>query len=212
MKRKWLIGIAIIIAIGILWFYDVQRFLTLDAIRSFVDQFGFFAPLVFGIIYFFAVVFLLPASLFTVISGTLFGPLWGTVIVVIASTLAAWTAFLIARRLGGEAIYKRGEGGLIHKLVNRIDKEVAKNGFKAFFIARCLFLPYIAFSYASGLVKAARAKDFVLATFFTNIIFSFAFVYLGDQLLEGPKALILPVILIVIVLSVPRIVKRFKKI
>ncbi len=66
-------------------------------------------------------------------------------------------------------------------------------------------------SYAAGLVRTAKLKDFALATFLTNIIGSFSFVYFGSQLDAGWKALILPIGLILLTLLIPKIVKKYQK-
>jgi uncharacterized membrane protein YdjX (TVP38/TMEM64 family) len=68
-------------------------------------------------------------------------------------------------------------------------------------------VPYIPASYAAGLIKEAKAKDHFFGTLVTNMIFSPAFVFFGDSLMKGPKALLLPAGLIVVVLLVPRIIK-----
>lgn len=62
-------------------------------------------------------------------------------------------------------------------------------------------------SYAAGLVRTAKLRDFALATFLTNIIGGFVFVYFGDQLGSGLKNLLLPASLIIISLLIPRIIR-----
>jgi uncharacterized membrane protein YdjX (TVP38/TMEM64 family) len=209
---KVLVPVLLIVALALVYFLTpLPSLLTEKTIRSFIEPFGVFAPIVFGIIYFVAVLFFLPASVFSVLAGLIFGKLWGTVIVVISATLAGTAAFGIARHFGKETAQKLCGKGRLGGWVKKIDDYVKAHGFQSFFIIRCLFLPYMPVSYAAGMVPAAKLRDFVLGTFVTNIIFSFMFVYLGDNLLKGPKALILPLVLVVLALQIPKVLKRFKK-
>lgn len=214
MKRSYsnkLVLLLILIAAILLYFFTPLKEYTSPAkITALVNATGPFGPIVFAAIYYVITLLFFSAAAFSVIAGTLFGNLWGTVIVVIAATLSAQSAFLIARALGAGVIEKLGtHGSSVTKLINYVQTGVKKNGFQFFFIMRCLFVPYIPASYAAGLVTEASAWQFFFATLLTNMIFSPAFVYLGDNLTNGPKALLLPVILIILVLSVPKILKKF---
>jgi uncharacterized membrane protein YdjX (TVP38/TMEM64 family) len=214
MKKHFkLLGLVavFIVAIAVYTFTPVKQYLTEEALRAFLTPFGMYAPLAYGVLYFVLILFLLPASVFTVLAGLLFGKLVGTTVVVIAATAAACSAFILSRYFGEGAAKKLVRSPSLGKWVKKIEKQCAMNGFQFFFIMRCLFLPYMLVSYACGLVECAKLRDFVTATFLTNVIFSFMFVYLGDSLFKGPKALILPVIMVVLALQVPRVIKKYKK-
>lgn len=184
---------------------------SLGKLETFIRSHGIWAPFAFALIYYFATLFFLSAAVLTILSGVLFGKLWGSVLVVFIATVAAQTGFFLSHRYGSGIFDKVGkQGGTIKRLVDKLNTGIEHNGFRAFFILRCLFLPYMPLSYAAGLVKKAKARDFFLATFFTNAIFSPVFVFFGDALLQGPKALFLPAVLIVLVLLVPRFVKFFQ--
>jgi uncharacterized membrane protein YdjX (TVP38/TMEM64 family) len=200
---------AIFMVIFLVREFQLLQYLNKESLETFLEPFGVFAPMVFMLIYYVITLLFVSATAFTIISGLLFGKLWGSVYVIIAASLSALTAFYISRYFGKDILEKLPEKG-VGKLIRTLNAKIEHNCFKSFFVMRSLFLPYIPLSYAAGLVKKANAKDFFLATLITNIIFTPAFTYLGDSLLEGPKALILPVILIVLVLLVPKIVKRFK--
>eukprot|EP00899_Mesostigma_viride_P005283 jgi/Mesvir1/14756/Mv05398-RA.1 len=66
--------------------------------------------LYYTLAYVLAAVLFVPGSILTVAAGFLFGPLAGTAVVSVASTLAAATAFLIARYLARPQVLKRLEG------------------------------------------------------------------------------------------------------
>lgn len=211
---KKIIIALLVLALAILLFTqisEIQRFLDPELLKSTIESFGIFGPAVFIVMYFTAVMLFISSTIFTILGGVLFGKLWGSIYVIFAATLAAQVAFFVGRRLSGKKISalksKRGIG----TLVKTIEAKTDKNGAVSVFVLRALFLPYIALSYAAGTIPTLKARDFFLGTFFSNIIFVPAFVYLGESLLKGPKALIIPVIMIMLVLSVPKIVKKFQK-
>jgi uncharacterized membrane protein YdjX (TVP38/TMEM64 family) len=217
MKKilKWGLVIFIVAVVVTLilyygWVEAIKNFLKPDNLKIFIDQFGVWAPLVFMALYYGLVLAFISAAAFSVLAGLLFGKLWGSIYVIIAATLAAQTAFLITRQLGPDKLKtlkaKKGIGNLIEK----VEVQTKEHGFKSIFLMRCLFAPYIPLSYASGVINTLKARDFFGATLLTNIIFTPAFVFLGDSLFAGPKALILPVVLVTLVLAVPKIIKKLK--
>jgi len=196
---------------------EIKEFLKPESLKTFIKSFGIWAPLIFMAIYYTLVMALFSAAIFTILAGILFGKFWGSIYVIIAATTAAQTGFIIIKKLNNHSESQQNKTSqweknkLIQPLIKILEKKLKKNGFRNFFILRCLFLPYMPLSYAAGFIKTAKAKDFFFATLFTNMIFSPAFVFLGDNLLAGPKALILPIILIIGVLLVPKILKKFHK-
>jgi uncharacterized membrane protein YdjX (TVP38/TMEM64 family) len=214
MNKKYLkLIVAFLLILGIIMaipLLNLKQYLNPEYLKTLVLSFGIFAPLVFMGIYYGLTLMFVSAAAFTIIAGLLFGKLWGSIYVVIAATLSAQTAFYIARHLGKDVLQKLPKKG-IGELVHTIENKLQKNGFQSLFIMRCMFIPYIPLSYATGLIQKAKAQDFFFATLLTNMIFSPAFVFFGDSLLKGPQALILPVILIILVLLVPKIIKKLKK-
>lgn len=214
-KHKLLIlALGLLTLVWIFYFTDLfealKNFIKVENLKNFIDQFGLLAPLVFIALYYGLVLAFVSAAAFSVLSGLLFGKVWGSIYVIIAATLAAQTAFVITRQISSEKLESLKQKKGIGTLIKKIESKTENHGFKSIFLLRCLFAPYIPLSYAAGVIKTLKAKDFFFATLFTNFIFTPAFVFLGDSLLEGPKALILPVIMVTLVLLVPRIIKYFK--
>ncbi len=217
MKKisKWLFIISLLTAASVYLYTSgliitLKDFIDPDNLKTFINQFGIFAPLVFMALYYGLVLAFISAAAFTVISGLLFGKLWGSVYVIIAATLAAQTAFFITHQLDPHKLDALRNKKGIGKLIKVIEDKSADSGFKSIFVMRCLFAPYIPLSYAAGMIQTLKARDFFFATLLTNMIFTPAFVFLGDSLLKGPKALILPVIMVVLVLAVPKIINKIK--
>lgn len=205
-KFKLLI-IGVVIAIGILLYPYLVEIANLENLRGFVYKFGFFAPVAFSVIYIFAGLLFVPLSLFSIAGGVLFGTIKGTLIIVLAATIAAMLSFILARPFN--SLIPRSEAGIIQKLQQRIEKQLHKNTFQTILILRLLFPPYILFSYACGLVRTCKFWPYSSATFFSNIVGSFVFVYLGASLDKGLQALILPVILVALVIFIPKVVRKF---
>ena len=111
-----LIPILVFVAGLVLFFaLDLERYLSIDALRqhrsvlrAWVETWGVLAALVFMAVYIVTVAFSLPgATILTITGGLLFGPAWGTVVVVISATLGATVLFSIARTTLGDVFRAR---------------------------------------------------------------------------------------------------------
>lgn len=183
------------------WFSD-------ENIKNFISGFGIWAPVVFWFTNFFAALIFVPITMFSLVCGALFGKFTGTCLIASSSTLAAIFAFFIGRRFETFLFTSLIRGNKLNNWICKIESLIHKNGFQSFFIIRNIPHPFILLSYAAGLVKTTKFKDFALATFLVLVIRGFAFVYLGDSILKGPKALIIPVILIIGITIFSIIIKK----
>jgi uncharacterized membrane protein YdjX (TVP38/TMEM64 family) len=219
MKRSHILKIlggflVIAVLVSLNHFFPFTEYLTKSTIEAYVTQFGIFAPVVYGVIYFILILLFISATVFTVLAGTLFGSFTGIIVVVIAATAAAAAAFGIARLLGKDAVDKlmgAKNEGFLKKWIVKIDNQCEHNSFLTFFILRCSFLPYIPLSYVAGLIRGAKFWEFTLATFITNLIFSSLFVLLGASLFSSWKGLIITVILIALSLQIPKVIALWQK-
>ena len=203
--------LVILAVLGYLFFFSpIREIVTLDSITSFVESFGMLGPIVFILIYIIGLLLLIPATLFTIAGGFLFGLFFGVVYVVIAATIAAVLGFLISRKFSSKWNFVTSNV-LTQRIVSKCEGHCEDNGLQTFIILRLLYIPYMPLSYAAGLVKTAKLQDFTLATFLTNIVGSFSFAYFGSQLDAGLKGMIIPIVLIILTLCVPKIVKKFDK-
>ena len=69
--------IAIAAVLFSIYYFDVIQLLTPEMIKSNVESFGVFAPIVFILLYIVATVFFLPGTPLSIASGVLFGPIFG---------------------------------------------------------------------------------------------------------------------------------------
>lgn len=98
-KALWvIIGLIALIGLIIAVPYAAHGILTKEAIKIAVESYGALAPVAFIIFYIIAVLLLVPATLFSIAGGFIFGKVYGTIYVVIAATIAAIMGFLLARR------------------------------------------------------------------------------------------------------------------
>lgn len=137
--------IAILIVAGRL--IDLHSYL--EMVQALVWTFGPWAPAAFGAIYVGAMLLFLPGTPFTVAAALVFGPLWGYVTMLAATTAAAAAGFFVARYVAKETVEKR-----LSELeeFEKIKGWVAKNRLLAITVVRTMpFFPFAVNNYALGL-------------------------------------------------------------
>src|SRR6266446_783779 len=113
--RRLIPVLMFVIVIVAFFTLGLERYLSIDALRqhrsalrTWVETSGVLAVLVFMAVYTITVAFSLPgATVLSIASGFLFGPGWGTVIVIISATLGATALFSMAKTALGEALCAR---------------------------------------------------------------------------------------------------------
>jgi len=115
-KRTW-IKIAVLILFIVMVWWGLKLFgvdfsqINPDRIRSFVLDFGVWAPVVYLLVYGQPII-PLPASVLTITGGLAFGPAWGTLAALCGATIRACSEFLVARLLGRDTVSKLVSGAL----------------------------------------------------------------------------------------------------
>jgi uncharacterized membrane protein YdjX (TVP38/TMEM64 family) len=130
---------------------DRVRLENLVRLREWIDGFGAWAPAVFVTGYVGAVIAFVPALPLTLLGGLVFGPVWGTIYVSVASTVGACLSFLIAR-YAARALVERWMAP--YPALGRMDRAVARHGFRIVMITRLVPLfPFNLQNYAYGLTS-----------------------------------------------------------
>lgn len=211
--RYAIISFFVLILFLILYILYQNNLLNVDSIRGLIESKGIFGPIIFILLYIVISLFGISAAAMTILAGTLFGLLQGLIIVVIAATISATIAFYFARFFSERIIKnkKKKDEGLFNKMVKKIEETAEKKGFMTIAILRLSFMPYILLSYAAGFVKTLKARDFILATFLTNIFGSFVFIFLGASIVESLPLFLLAIVLLILFFQVPKIVKKYHK-
>jgi len=166
---------AVIISV-ITWTLFNLEHVDVDALVVWVAGFGLLAPLVFFLTRAVGAVILVPGSVMAMAAGVLFGPVWGAVHNLAASTAGAVVAFSVARYVAPNWIARRVHGrDRLARLVEGVEAEGWR--FVAFVRLVPLF-PYNILNYALGLTRI-KISHFTLASLICMIPGDMAYVYIG---------------------------------
>ncbi|KAF5839477.1 snare associated Golgi protein-domain-containing protein [Dunaliella salina] len=151
---------------------------VVEAISDVAKDLGpFWGAALFTAAYVLFTVLLIPGSILTLAAGALFGPIRGTVVVSIASTLGAVAAFLIARYLAQPWVEAKLRGNM---RLQAVISSISAEGTRLVLLLRLSPLfPFAILNYALGLTTISLT-DYTLATWLGMIPATFAYVYLGD--------------------------------
>jgi uncharacterized membrane protein YdjX (TVP38/TMEM64 family) len=205
----------IIVAIYVIRFTRVKEFFTQAALSDFLETAGFWAPLIFMLVYGVGVCLFVPGTLLTALGAAIFGAYWGFLYVWIGAMVGASAAFWIGRTLGREFA-----ASLIGDRLIKYDDTIERNGFATVLYLRLVYFPFILMNYGMGLTKV-RFWDYFFGTGLGIIVGTFIFTFFvgtlkevwasgeWDQLLSFKVSF--SVGLFVFSLFIPKIIKKFKK-
>ncbi|MDQ6848800.1 MAG: TVP38/TMEM64 family protein [Actinomycetota bacterium] len=143
-------------------------------LRSDFAQFGVWAGVVYAALYAAVSLAPLPAAVFTLAAGALFGVTEGLIVVEAGATVGAVIGFWLARILGRDFV-ARLSGASVEKL----DERFARRGVLAVLAVRLLpVLPFAAVNYVSGLTSI-RFRDYLAGTVAGILPAAAAYVVLG---------------------------------
>ena len=182
---KIMIGLAIAVAIGAFFYFDLGRFLSLNALQenrdhllSFTEANYATAVGLFVLAYIAVTSLSLPgAVILTLAGGFLFGSVFGTFYVNIGATTGATVAFLAARYLLRDWVEQK-----FGNTLGPIQAGFSKNAFNYLMTLRLIPLfPFFLVNMVSGLTRVSLGT-YVTATAIGIIPGSFVFAYAGRQL------------------------------
>lgn len=170
----WLVLAALLLAAGFGW--------SLLPLREWVKEFdawiqdlGVWGPIVFLFVYVMAVVLLVPASAMTLAAGLAFG-LAAIPLVIVAATIGAALAFLLARHFLTGDVKRLIEG---RPRPEAIYRAVSDGGWQVVFLLRLSpVMPFSILNYVLGATEL-RFLPFVCATFVGIIPAVALYVYVG---------------------------------
>jgi len=178
--RKWLLYIGGAIVLISAWIVGFKYFDGQELLKQAIDwvgQLGPWGPIIFIAIYIAATVLFIPGSVLTLGAGAVFGVVWGSIYVSIASTLGATCAFLVGRYLARDAIARKIEG---NERFAAIDKAVAGEGWKIVGLTRLSpVFPFTLLNYAFGLTRV-KLGHYMLASWIGMMPGTIMYVYLGS--------------------------------
>ncbi|HET6898429.1 MAG TPA: TVP38/TMEM64 family protein [Vicinamibacteria bacterium] len=174
-RWRWIALAAIVIAL-----FVAARLLPvgdwLRGFQSWVADKGVWGGVIYGIVYTVAVLLFVPGSVLTIGAGLVFGLLWGTVIVSIASTAAAALAFLIARYLARDRVEAMAKA---NPKFRAIDHAIREKGWRVVALLRLSpLVPFSISNYLYGLTPVSFGP-YVLASWIAMLPATVLYVWIG---------------------------------
>jgi uncharacterized membrane protein YdjX (TVP38/TMEM64 family) len=214
MKAAALV-IFIISAVYIIRFTPVKDLLTQEVLGSFLEAAGFWAPLIFMLIYTAGICLFVPGTLLTALGAAIFGPYWGFLYVWVGAMAGASAAFWIGRTLGRDFA-----ASLIGDRLKKYDDAIELNGFAAVLYLRLIYFPFTPMNFGMGLTKV-RFRDYFFGTGLGIIagtfIFTFFFGTLKEVWASGDWGrlfsfkVFFSIALFVFSFFIPKIIKKIRK-
>ena len=171
LLKALLLVVFLISAIALIRFTPLKDYLAPEAMGRFLDAAGFWAPLVFVLLYAGGICLFVPGTLLTGLGAALFGPYQGFVYVWIGAMAGASAAFLIGRSLGRDFA-----ASLIGDKSKKYDDAIERNGFATVLYLRLIYFPFTALNFGMGLTKV-RFRDYFLGTALGIIVGTFVFTF-----------------------------------
>ncbi len=213
---KALLFVAFIVAaIYAIRFTSIREFLSREALSRFLEEAGFWAPLIYIIVYAVGVCLFVPGTLLTALGAALFGAYRGFLYVWVGGMAGASAAFWIGRTLGREFT-----ASIIGDRLRKYDDAIERNGFATVLYLRLVYFPFTLMNFGMGLTKV-RFWDYFAGTGLGIIVGTFILTFFmgtlkdvwasGDwrQLLSSK--VFFSVGLFALSLFIPKIIKKIKK-
>jgi uncharacterized membrane protein YdjX (TVP38/TMEM64 family) len=185
MNKRNAIKLAMLIVlaggIAALYFTPLRAYLTKAHINDFITWLRglWYGPLVLIALYAVGCVFALPASIFVIAAGVIWGWKLGGLYSIIGGFLGAIAAYYVGGFLGEGLLDKFGSVG------RGVRKQVESSGFMSMLIVRLIpGPPFAVWNYAAGVAKM-RFRDYALATLIGIIPSHLVFTYCADSLVNG---------------------------
>ncbi len=169
----WIAGLVLAGLIAAWTFLPVENWL--NSFQSYVTGLGFWGYLLFGVVYVVGTVMLAPGLALTIAAALAFG-LWALPLVIVAATLGATAAFLIARYLARGTVEHLVKG---RPTLKAVERAIAEEGGKIVLLMRLSpLVPFNLQNYVFG-VTGVGFWPYVAATFVGIIPGATAYVLLG---------------------------------
>ena len=181
-KRSKIVSVIFfwIIALVILRHYMQVNDLSFEEITNQLTSIltdTWYGPLLYIVIYIVRPLILFPASLLTLLGGSVFGLFPGSIIVLVGGTLSSIIPFSVGKSLSGDGSRDVDSAGRLQKFATMLQQ----NPFQAVLIMRLLYLPYDAVSVLAGSLRIGFFV-FLLATAIGNIGGTIAYVGISASL------------------------------
>jgi len=215
LLKAVILVVFMIAAIYMVRFTPVKDFLTKEALGRFLEAAGFWAPLIFMVLYAVGICLFVPGTLITALGAAIFGAYWGFLYVWVGAMAGASAAFWIGRTLGREFA-----ASLIGDRLKKYDDAIERNGFATVLYLRLVYFPFTPMNFGMGLTKV-RFWDYFFGTGLGIIVGTFIFTFFVGTLREVWASgnwgnlisfkVFFPVALFIFSLFIPKIIAMFRK-
>ena len=161
----------IIIAIYVFRFTQAKEFFTREALGHFLEGAGFWAPLIFILVYAVGVCLFLPGTLLTALGAAVFGAYRGFLYIWVGAMAGSTAAFWIGRTLGREFA-----ASLIGDRLKKYDDAIERHGFATVLYLRLVYFPFTLMNFGMGLTKV-QFRDYFFGTGLGIIVGTFMFTF-----------------------------------
>jgi len=162
-KKLQRVVAAVILAIACVTVYvsPLRAWVTVENVAAALNAIGtvWWSPAVFIGTFGVACVLFLPASVFIVTAGLIWGGWPGSLYALGGALLGAYLSFHVSRYIGGDLLSKLGRAGA------RLSRALDHAGFRTLLVLRLIpLVPFPVFNYSAG-VSGVRLRDYMLSTF-----------------------------------------------
>ncbi len=208
---KVAILVLMIAAFAGLYFTPARQYMTREHVRDGIDFMRalWYGPLVLILSYGLGCIFAVPASLFIIAAGVVWGWKFGTLYAMCGGMLGASVSYVVGRFLGEGLLQKFGRTGRM------VERQVASAGFKTMLIVRLIpGPPFAVWNYGAG-VAGVRFSDYFFGTLLGTLPAHAIFAYSADSLFNGTmsqgdalKRLIVVAVLMIAIVVLPGLLKK----
>ncbi len=201
-------------AIVLVRFTPVGEYFHRETLDEFLERTGWWAPVLFSLVYAIGVCLFVPGTILTGIGAALFGPYVGFVFVWIGAMIGASAAFFIARTLGRDFA-----ASIVGHRMKKYDEAIERHGFATVLYLRLIYFPFTPMNFGMGLTRV-RFWDYFFGTAFGIIAGTFILTFfigtLRDVWLSGEWSgllswqVFLSLALLAFSLYLPRLVKMVR--
>jgi uncharacterized membrane protein YdjX (TVP38/TMEM64 family) len=216
MSRRTLFRVAalVLLAAAVIGIYlsPLREQFTRDNVRAFVEQLRglWYGPIIFIGVFMLACVLALPASVFCLAAGFIWGWVFGGIYAIVGGFLGAILSFYMGRFIGEGLLERFGRVG------RAVTRQVDHAGFSSLLALRFIpGIPFAVLNYGAG-VAGVRTRDFIASTVIGIIPGMMVFAYCADALFNGSmsegdafKRLAIVCGLMLALTLLPMAVKRF---
>jgi uncharacterized membrane protein YdjX (TVP38/TMEM64 family) len=195
MKKNKKVMILLIILLSLIITYFIFfRGLTPEALRNYIDNFGYLAPLIYILCFTLLPIAFFPVPVLALAAGLLFGFIPGTIYTMVGATLNSAIMFFMAKVLAKGAVTS-----LLQKWSSFLVDLDDKKGFGVIFILRLIpAIPYNLINYGAGLTSI-KFSNYMLATFLGILPGTLVFLNIGNQALNiHDPAFIVSIVLLIL--------------